>query len=129
MGVDRRLDLLAADILAAADDDVLLPVDDEQIFVLVEIADVAGAKVEVGGEGGGGGGRVVPVSADVGGGADGDLAPLARRQMAVALAEDGELDDRLVRAAGRGGLVGVILPEIAAAGGVGLGEAVAQRRL
>ena len=54
---------------------------------------------------------------------------LAGRQMAVALAEDGELDDRPVRPAGRGGLVGIILPEIAAADGIGLGEAVAQSRL
>ena len=45
MGVDRGLDLLHADILAAADDDVLLAIDDEQIFVLVEIADVAGAEI------------------------------------------------------------------------------------
>ena len=45
MGVDRRLDLLRADILAAADDDVLLAVDDEQIAVLVEIADVAGPEI------------------------------------------------------------------------------------
>ncbi len=42
-GVAFRLDLGRRDILAAADDDVLLAVDDEQIAVLVEIADVAGA--------------------------------------------------------------------------------------
>src|SRR3546814_19607257 len=45
MGIERGLHLLAADILAAADDDVLLAVDDEKIAVLVEIADIAGAGV------------------------------------------------------------------------------------
>ena len=42
-GVAGRLDLGRRNVLAAADDDVLLAVDDEQIAVLVEIADVAGA--------------------------------------------------------------------------------------
>ena len=51
-GVDLRFDLGAGDILAAADDDVLLAVDDEQIAVLVDVADVAGADVAVRGEGG-----------------------------------------------------------------------------
>ena len=49
--------------------------------------------------------------------------------MPVALAEDRELDERLLRAAGRGRLGGIIAPEIAAADGVGLGQAIAERRL
>jgi hypothetical protein len=73
--IDRRLHLLAADILAAADDDVLLAVDDEQIVLLVEIADVAGLQVAVGRERRGGRGRVVPVAAEIGRRADGDLRP------------------------------------------------------
>ena len=86
-------------------------------------------QIAVGGEGGRGRRLVAPIAADVGGRADRDLAALAGRQMAVALAEDGELDDRPVRPAGRGGLVVIIGPEIAAADRVGLGEAVAERRL
>ena len=86
-------------------------------------------QIAVGGEGGAGRRLVAPIAADVGGRADRDLAALARRQMAVALAQYGELDDRPVRPAGRGGLVVIIGPEIAAADRIGLGEAVAQRRL
>src|SRR6185369_15978975 len=40
--VERRLHFGRGDILAAAQDDVLLAVDDEQITVFVEVADVAG---------------------------------------------------------------------------------------
>jgi len=57
--VDRRLDFLAADILAAADDDVLLAVDDEQIAVVVEIADIAGQEIAIGAERRGG--RIGPM--------------------------------------------------------------------
>ena len=65
-GVAGRLDLGGGDVLAAADDDVLLAVDDEQITVLVEIADVAGADVAVGGEQRLGRLRVAPIALDVG---------------------------------------------------------------
>ena len=51
MLIERGFDFGAADILAAADDDVLLAVDDEQIAVLVEIAEIAGAEKAVVGKG------------------------------------------------------------------------------
>jgi hypothetical protein len=64
-GVDLRLDFGAGDILPAADDDVLLAVDDEEITVLVDIADVAGADVAVGGEGSFGRFGVLPIAFDI----------------------------------------------------------------
>ncbi len=44
MLVQRLLDHARIDIVAAAQDHVLDPVDDEQIAVLVQIADIAGAQ-------------------------------------------------------------------------------------
>ena len=61
--------------------------------------------------------------------ADADLADLARRQSGVAVAEDRDLDQRLLRAAGRRRLGDIAAPEIGAAGGVGLGQAIAERRI
>jgi hypothetical protein len=45
--IDRRFHLDAADVLAAADDDLLHAVDDEQEAVLVEIADIPGMEPAV----------------------------------------------------------------------------------
>ena len=78
-GVAFGLDLSGGDILAAADDDLLFAVDDEQIAVLVEIADVAGADVAVIGEQRLGGFGVAPIAGDVRGAADSDLADFAER--------------------------------------------------
>src|SRR5262245_37023722 len=39
--VERGLDLGGANIFAAADDDVLFAVDDEQVAVLIEVADIS----------------------------------------------------------------------------------------
>ena len=129
-GVAGRLDLGRRDILAAADDDVLLAVDDEQIAVLVEIADVAGADIAVGGEQRRGRFRVAPIAFDVGRACGCAISPRSPGgRCAVAGAEDRDLDERLLRPAGRGRLGGIIAPEIAAADGVGLGQAVAERRL
>ena len=121
MGVAGGFHFLRADILAAADDDVLEAIDDEQIAVFVEIADVAGAEMAVRGERCGGGGRIVPITADVRGGADRDLAALPDPPVPAVVAEDRELHDRLLRAAGGGGLVRVIGPEVAASDRVGFG--------
>ena len=43
MGHEQRFDLLRGDVLAAADDDVLEPVDDRQILA-VEHGEIAGAE-------------------------------------------------------------------------------------
>src|SRR3546814_7448463 len=80
MGVDRRLDLGATDILNDADDDVLLAVDDEQIFVLVEIAEVAGADIAVGEEGGLRRFGIDPIALELADRADAPLAHLPQRR-------------------------------------------------
>src|SRR3546814_19293475 len=85
MGIERGLHLLAADILAAADDDVLLAVDDDKIAVLVEISDIAGADVAVGGEEDLGRLRIAPVAAYISGAADVDLAVFAGWHMNMLL--------------------------------------------
>ena len=48
MLVQHALDLGTGDVLAAGDDHVLEPVDDEQVAVLVPNADVAGVKPAAG---------------------------------------------------------------------------------
>ena len=45
--VEHRLDLAGRDVLAAADDQVLLAAGDEQVAVLVQVADVAGVQPAV----------------------------------------------------------------------------------
>src|ERR1700738_1664266 len=44
MGINRAFNVGGIDIVAAGDDHVLEAIDDEQIAVLVEIADIAGPK-------------------------------------------------------------------------------------
>ena len=44
MLVERGLDLGGVDVLAAADDDVLQPVDDVEVALVVEAAEVAGER-------------------------------------------------------------------------------------
>ena len=100
MSVAGGLDFLAADILAAANDDVLLAVDDEQIAVPVEIADIASALIMIGSERRSCRLRVFPIALDVGGRADRDFAAFPVRQVPVALTEDRQLDIRRLGAAG-----------------------------
>ena len=128
-GVAFGLDLGRGDVLAAADDDFLLAVDDEQITVLVEVADVAGAEISVGGERRRGRFRIAPIALDVRRAPDCDLTRLAGWKRAVIGAEDREFDDRLLRPAGRCWLGDIIAPIIGAAGRVGLGQAIAERGL
>ena len=77
--VERSLDLGGVDVLAAADDDVLQPVDHVQVAVVVEPAEIAGVEPAVG-EGLGGLLRQVEVPADDRRALQPDLADLARRQ-------------------------------------------------
>ena len=44
MGVQHVLDLGRVDVVAAADDELLAPADDEQEPVLVEVAEVTGVE-------------------------------------------------------------------------------------
>src|SRR3546814_20864766 len=73
MFVDRRLDLLTADILAATDDDILLAVDDEQIAVLVEIAEIARTEIAIVEKGRLRRRLIVPIALEIGDRADAHL--------------------------------------------------------
>ena len=126
--VNRRLDLLARDILAAADDDVLLAIDDEEIAVLVEIADVARQEITVSGEGCGGLLGPVPIFPEIAHRADADFAAHALRDRAAIAAQDSEIDQRRGGAAGRIGLGEIIFAPVAAADAIGLGQAIAEQR-
>src|SRR5262249_25945215 len=117
-GVAGGLDLGRGDILSATDDDILLPVDDEQIAVFIEVTDVAGADIAVSREQRGRRFRHLPITFDVRGASDADFADLANWQVAVAFAENCYLDVWLVRSAGGPGLCGVIAPKIVAADGI-----------
>ena len=122
------LDLDAGYVLAAADDDVLLAVDDEQISVLVEIAEVAGAEIAVPGEGRFGRLVVFPVTAEIGQRADAHLAHCSLIELVGVIVEDREIDQRAAGAPGAARLGHVVLVEVAAAHAVGFGEAIAQQR-
>src|SRR3954451_4865964 len=120
-GVAFGLHLRGRPILAAADADLLLAVDDEEVAVLVEIADVAGPNGPVSGQRFRRRRVVSPIAFDVGCRADADLADFARRQLAVAGTEDRNLDQRFLRAPGRGRLGRIAAPEIRAPDRVGFG--------
>ena len=97
--VEHVLDVLGIDVLPAGDDHVLLAVDDEQVAVLVTVADVAGVKPAVADRRRGRLGRA-PVLADHRGRADQDLAQLPGSQVGAVFADHAHLGvDRL--AAGR----------------------------
>ena len=73
--LERVLEILRRDVLAAGrDDQVLLPVGDLQVAVLVDLADVPGAEPAVVGERGGGRLRILVVAGEDGVAADEDLA-------------------------------------------------------
>src|SRR3546814_12004370 len=95
MFVDRRLDFLAADILAAADDDVLLAVDDEQIAVLVEIAEVARTEIAIVEECRLRRRLIVPIALEIGDRADADFADPALRNVSDIVVDDREIHERL----------------------------------
>ncbi|HET8607657.1 MAG TPA: hypothetical protein VFL66_11605 [Gaiellaceae bacterium] len=84
MRVQRLLDLAREDVVAAADDQLLQPVDEVEVAVAVEAADVAGAQPAVRGERRGARGRVLPVARDHRGPAELHLAELAEPHLAAA---------------------------------------------
>src|SRR5689334_21888990 len=118
-GVALGFDLCRRDILAAANDDLFLPIDDEQIAVFVEITDVAAPQVAVRRKQSFRRFGIAEVAANVRSAADCDLASLAGRKVVVTFAEDSQLDERLLRAPGRGGLRGVVAPIVCTSGRVG----------
>lgn len=78
-GIDRLLDHLRIDVEAARDDHVLLAVDQEEIAVGIDIADVAGEEAAVD-EGLRGSFGLIPVAFGDVRALDADLADFARRQ-------------------------------------------------
>src|SRR6201999_1144982 len=60
--VEHLFDLARVDVVAAADDHVLGPVDDVEVAVLVDAPDVAGIQPSVGGDRGLGGVRQIPIA-------------------------------------------------------------------
>ena len=94
----RRLDLGAVDVLAAADDHVLLAVDDVVEAGLVAIAEVAGAEPAAAERRLGGLG-IVPVAGDDVRPADPDLADLALGDVVAVVVDDAHVGGR--RRAGR----------------------------
>ena len=128
MGIDRFFHFDAADVFAAADDDVFLAVNDEQIAVLVEIAQIARAEEAIGHDRLTGGFAVVPVAVETDDRAERHFTDLARSKLAAIIVEDRHFDQRLGSGAGRAGLGHVVFVEIAAARSVGFGQAVTQQR-
>ena len=90
---DQLLDLLRADVLAAADDDVLLAVGDREATVLVEHADVAGRVPTVGVESLRGAAGI-GVAEEAVGTAREDLARFADADIAAVVADEPHLDTR-----------------------------------
>ena len=64
VGVQRLLDLARVHVVAAADHELLLPVDEEEVSVSVEAAEIPGRQPAVRGDRGGRRPRFVPVSGD-----------------------------------------------------------------
>ena len=87
------LDLDRADVLAAADDDVLLAIGDREKAVLVEHADVAGHEPTARREGGVGELRV-GVADEALGPAAPDLAGFTGAEVVAVLVDDAQLDAR-----------------------------------
>ncbi len=80
MFLQRRLDSAAADVLSPPYDQILDAIDDEEVALLVQIGDVAGAEPAVD-DGLRRGLRPVPVTSDQRGAANVQLAALARGQL------------------------------------------------
>ena len=107
--VEHLLDLARIDVVTAADDHVLLAVDDEEVAVLVDLAHVAGVQPAVADRLGG---RVLalPVALHHVVAPDHDLADLALRDLVAVVVDDLHLDalDRSPDRAGLALAVGVV---------------------
>ena len=80
----RLFDLGRIDVEAGHDHEVLGPVDEAQLAVVVRDGDVAGAEPSVTGQRTGGGGGVVPVAREDVGAVDPDLTRVAREHVPAA---------------------------------------------
>src|SRR4051812_36009275 len=72
-GVELGLDFRRRDVLAAPDDDLFLAIDDEQISVVVEVADVARADESIWGKKSRGRFGIGPIALDIGSRSNRDL--------------------------------------------------------
>src|SRR3954469_6975405 len=127
-GVDRLLDHLRIDVEAAGDDHVLLAVDQEEIAVAIDIADVAGEEAAVD-EGLRGSFGLIPIAPDDVRALDADLADLARRQYACRIVQRDDVElDAGQHQADRARLVGTNR-RMAGTGRAGLGHAPAAAEL
>ena len=88
--VQRLLDLPRVDVVPAADDQLLLPVDDEEVAVLIDPGQVPGAEPAVG-DGGCGRVRLAPVALHDVVAADRDLADLALRHVGAGVIDGAHL--------------------------------------
>ena len=110
MLVEHLLDLARVDVVAAADDHVLLAVDDEVVAVGIDAADVAGVEPTVRVDRLGRRVGALPVALHDIVAADGDLAGVARGDIGACLVDEPNLDAR-DRGAHRAGLalaIGVV---------------------
>jgi len=94
MGIDRVFHLDAGDILAAADDDVFLAVNNEQVVVCVEIAQIAGAEEAAVGKGRRGRLVILPVAAEIGDRSDADLAHFTIGKFIAGIIQNAQIDHR-----------------------------------
>ena len=92
MLVEDLLDLARVHVVAAADDQVLLAIDDEEVPVLVGLGDVAGLEPPLAVDRLGRRVRSVPVALHHVVSADHDLADLAGRHVVAVVIDDLHLD-------------------------------------
>jgi hypothetical protein len=124
---DRALDLGGIDVLAAADHQVLGTVRQEQVAVVVEVADVTAVEPAVA-EFGLVGFGAVPVAADQRGCPDPQPSRYALWQFVALFVADAEIHRRM-QEAGRAGLLAERTAGAGAAVGVGLGQPPARARV
>ena len=122
--VERFLEDPRIDVVAAAEDDVLDAVDQEQVAVLVQVADVPGAQGAVA-EDGLGVGRAAPIAGHHLGAADADLAALALPQQPVRVGRVADVDDGAGHRDADGAALDHAVGRVAGDDGGGFGEAVA----
>src|SRR5215207_9388113 len=127
MLVEDLFDLARVDVEPAADDQLLLAVDDEEVAVLVALREIAGVQPSVLVDGPGGRFRAVPIAAHHHRPANQDLAYVALRHVVPLLIDQAHLD-AVHRKADRAGLALDLRP-IEGGDRTGLRQAVALQDL